>query len=131
MGGSGSKEAAEGEVNLRSARLPAMTSVLALLESTTGRVATVMGKPSADLAAYMHETYGYDKVRTCIVGDRLDSDILFGHNGGVASVLVMTGTTSPDMLAALVPGSPMYPTYVMEQFGMLANADAPAITEAA
>jgi phosphoglycolate/pyridoxal phosphate phosphatase family enzyme len=115
----------------RSAKLPAMTAVLALLESTTGRTAAVLGKPSAQLASYMHSVYGYDKARTCIVGDRLDSDILFGHNGGIDSVLVMTGTTSRDMLAALAPGSPMYPTHVMEQFGLLAGAAGVAIPDAA
>ena len=51
--------------------------------------------------------------------------------GGIDSVLVMTGTTSREMLAALAPESPMYPTHVMEQFGLLAGAAGVAIPDAA
>jgi NagD protein len=35
-----------------------------------------------------------------MAGDRLTTDIAFGRNNGFISILVMTGETTPEMLAA-------------------------------
>ena len=42
--------------------------------------------------------FGLDKAEICMVGDRLDTDILFGKNGGLRTMLVLTGVTSEDRL---------------------------------
>ena len=54
-------------------------AVLAGIESCCGVKAKVLGKPSEWLAKHIIETKGLDPSRTCMVGDRLDSDMLFGH----------------------------------------------------
>jgi ribonucleotide monophosphatase NagD (HAD superfamily) len=82
----------------------------------------VLGKPSAILGQHIIRSYGLDPARTCMLGDRLDSDILFGNNNGFESVLVMTGCTSEEQLAGLAAGDAMMPTFVMDGFGLLDSA---------
>ena len=42
--------------------------------------------------------YGIDKSRCCMVGDRLDTDVLFGVDNGLKSLLVLSGVTSEEKL---------------------------------
>ena len=66
----------------------------------------MVGKPSHWLVNRIVERNGLDRARTCMVGDRLDTDVAFGNNGGVTSVLVLTGCTGVGELnAALAEGS--------------------------
>lgn len=40
----------------------------------------------------MNDRFGILKSQICMVGDRLDTDILFGQNGGCKTLLVLSGT---------------------------------------
>ncbi|KAJ3074090.1 hypothetical protein HDU98_012118 [Podochytrium sp. JEL0797] len=70
----------------------------ALLQSLTaplGRQPVVVGKPESVMMDMICEKYPLDRQRTCMVGDTLRTDILFGHNGGIKTLLVLSGITSP------------------------------------
>ena len=58
----------------------------------------LVGKPSSLLIDFICEAGSFDRSRMCMVGDRLDTDILFGKNNGLQTVLVLSGVTSKEKL---------------------------------
>lgn len=103
-------------------RLPGMTASVSGIEAASGQVATVVGKPSLWLARYVVTSYDLDPKRTCMIGDRLDSDMVFGFHGNMTKVLVLTGCTSREMVQDLKPEAPCYPAYVLSSLGHLFSA---------
>lgn len=79
----------------------------------------MVGKPSKFLVELVLGQHGLDPSRTCMIGDRLSTDIEFGNNAGVRSVLVLSGTTQPEQAAALRKGNIDCPTHVLAHFGLL------------
>jgi 4-nitrophenyl phosphatase len=74
--------------------IPGTGALLAALEASTGVTPTIVGKPERtifDLALAKLES---SKEDTAIVGDRLDTDILGGHNAGLKTILVLSGATN-------------------------------------
>lgn len=77
----------------------------------------IAGKPSAHLLSLIEKHAGIDRRRACMVGDRLDTDILFGNRNGLHStLLVMTGVTTDAELDALPADDPHIPTFVLDSF---------------
>lgn len=56
-----------------------------------------------------------DRSKTCMVGDRLDTDILFGKNGGMKTLLVFTGVTDRESLSK----SAVKPDFAISSLGNL------------
>ncbi|KAJ3695637.1 hypothetical protein LUZ60_001014 [Juncus effusus] len=69
----------------------------------------VVGKPSTFLMDFLLERYKVDVSRMCMVGDRLDTDILFGQNAGCKTLLVLSGMTS--LLALQDPSNKVHPDF--------------------
>jgi histidinol phosphatase-like enzyme len=65
-------------------------ATIAAVEASTGVHATIVGKPSAWLINRLLDTHQFDRKRTCMVGDRLDSDMLFAK---VASLMLLIRTS--------------------------------------
>lgn len=51
----------------------------------------ITSKPSPFLLEDICTTHGISPARTLMVGDRLDTDILWGQNTGMETLLVLTG----------------------------------------
>jgi 4-nitrophenyl phosphatase len=61
------------------------------------------------------ESYDLDRSRTVMVGDRLNTDIMFGKMGGLQSLLVLTGVTSEETAIA----SETQPDYYLDSLSDL------------
>jgi len=84
-------------------------SMVGAIKGCTGQEPTVVGKPSPLMIDYLEKKYGMDRSRICMVGDRLDTDVLFGTDNGLKSVLVLSGVTSEEKL--LSPENSITPDY--------------------
>lgn len=54
----------------------------------------LVGKPSTFLMEFLLKKYNIPTSRMCMVGDGLDTDILFGQSAGCKTLLVLSGVTS-------------------------------------
>ncbi|KAJ2721091.1 hypothetical protein GGI07_004196 [Coemansia sp. Benny D115] len=99
---------------------PGTGAMLSTLVHSTQREPLVMGKPNTRMLDCVLQRYQLDPARTCMVGDRLDTDILFGIRGGLSTLCVLTGVS--DEAAVLAPGAPQA-TYYADSLGDLAVLD--------
>ncbi|XP_016362458.1 pyridoxal phosphate phosphatase-like [Sinocyclocheilus anshuiensis] len=80
---------------LRGGRVtPGSGSLTAALETASSRKATVIGKPSRFMFDCISSQFGLDPAHSLMIGDRLETDVLFGSNCGLATVLTLTGVST-------------------------------------
>ncbi len=79
--------------------MPDAGSMIKCVEASTGIAPVVVGKPNLYMFESACKKYALEKDKTAIVGDRLYTDIQFGLNAGITSVLVYSGETTPGMYA--------------------------------
>lgn len=80
--------------------VPDCGSVCQMIFNATGKRPVVIGKPSPLMPELAMDRLGYAKEETCVVGDRIYTDIKSGLNAGITGILVMSGETTPEILAA-------------------------------
>ena len=51
----------------------------------------MVGKPAEFMLANIAAAFGLKRSQICMVGDRLDTDVLFGQRGGLTTMLVLSG----------------------------------------
>ena len=93
--------------------VPDCGSVCEMIFNATGKRPTVIGKPSPLMPELAMEKYGVTKEETCVIGDRIYTDIKSGLNAGVTGILVMSGETTRQILAE----SPDKPHLVLQDAG--------------
>lgn len=71
--------------------LPGAGSVIQSVATASGRTPIACGKPNQNMLDLIFAEHKLDRSRTCMVGDRLNTDMKFGNDGGLGTLLVLTG----------------------------------------
>ena len=98
--------------------VPDCGSVCDMIYNATKKRPVVIGKPSALMPKLVMEKYGIGKEETCMVGDRIYTDVKSGLNAGITGILVLSGETTREILAQ----SPDKPHLVLEDASEILNA---------
>ena len=80
--------------------VPDCGSVCEMIFNATGKRPVVIGKPSPLMPELAMERYGNTKEETCVIGDRIYTDVKSGLNAGITGILVMSGETTQEILAS-------------------------------
>ncbi|XP_074590261.1 phosphoglycolate phosphatase 2-like [Curcuma longa] len=95
--------------HMGSQECPGAGCMVGAVAGSTGKEPTVVGKPSTFLMDFLLERFQIETSRMCMVGDQLDTDILFGQNAGCKTLLVLSGVTSLSDLQH--PTNEIHPDY--------------------
>ncbi|KAI6015067.1 HAD-like domain-containing protein [Pisolithus orientalis] len=102
--------------------LPGAGAIHAPLRFALNRDPLSIGKPAKTMLDCIQAKVQFDPKRTIMIGDRLNTDILFGQAGGLATLLVLTGVTSEDHITG-PNASTIVPDYVTPSIGDLRSAE--------
>ncbi|XP_057818273.2 phosphoglycolate phosphatase 1A, chloroplastic isoform X6 [Cryptomeria japonica] len=92
-------------------------SMVGAIKGSTQKEPLVLGKPSTFMMDHVSKKFETDKSKICMVGDRLDTDILFGINSGCKTLLVLSGVTTLSMLQS--PENDIQPDFYTEKVSNL------------
>jgi len=95
--------------------VPDCGSVCQMIFNATGKRPLVIGKPEPLMPQLAMERIGVTPAQTCVVGDRIYTDVKSGLAAGALSVLVLSGETDLAILEASVEK----PDLVLEDAGQI------------
>ena len=97
---------------------PDAGAIVAAIEACTGATCEVnAGKPGPLMLEAAMELLGHEARACVLVGDRLATDIAMAVAAGMPSAVVLTGDTTPELLAAAPPGQ--RPDWVLDRIDRL------------
>jgi len=98
--------------------MPDIGAMIAFVAAATGRQPdVVIGKPNRFMAEAAADHIGLPLDQLAMVGDRLYTDIALGAAAGIPSILVLSGESQANDLAA----SPHRPDFIFPHLGALAD----------
>jgi 4-nitrophenyl phosphatase len=99
--------------------LPGAGSIVAAIRAATGVAPVVVGKPEpAMFEAGLAKLGGLPAAEVAMIGDRLDTDIDGGRAAGLRTILVLTGVTTPALLAT---ATSVQPDAVVQNLGSVSE----------
>lgn len=104
--------------------IPDTGSIAAFLEAATGQTPKYIGKPHPEMVRMGLARLGASPRETAMVGDRLYTDMAMAQASGVTGILVLSGETTAEDVAALDEPPPFVFASVAELHAALLEADA-------
>ncbi|KAJ9121074.1 hypothetical protein QFC24_005055 [Naganishia onofrii] len=95
---------------------PGSGSMSAPLRFSTKKTPTIIGKPHTHMMETILAAHNFNPERTIMIGDNLETDILFGINSNITTLLVMTGVTHEAQLSG-EHKSDTVPDYIVQSMG--------------
>ena len=92
---------------------PACGSILAAIETATGRKPYIIGKPNSLMMTIATRKLGVHADDAVMIGDRMDTDIVGGLEAGITTCLVLSGVTSRPMVDTF----PYKPDHIFNNVG--------------
>lgn len=79
--------------------MPDVGAFLQLFYTSSGRLPDlIVGKPGTAMGEGLERRLGIPRTRMCMTGDRMHTDIRFGNNCGMHTVLVLSGETTEETM---------------------------------
>ncbi|KAG4304544.1 hypothetical protein PORY_001937 [Pneumocystis oryctolagi] len=100
---------------------PGAGSCSAPLLFASERKAVFLGKPNIEMLQAIESAFKFNKSKTCFIGDRIDTDILFAKKSGIKSCLVLTGISKEEDIFKNT--SNVVPDYYIKMLGDLFDAN--------
>lgn len=97
--------------------VPATRALISPIEIASGKSAYFLGKPNPLMMRIGLKMLGCGNQDTCIIGDRMDTDIIAGIESEIDTVLVLSGVTSREQ----INNYPYRPMFVLNGVGDIAN----------
>lgn len=102
--------------------VPACRALIAPIELATGRSAYFVGKPNPLMMRTGLRMLGVHSENAAMIGDRMDTDIIAGVESGLDTVLVLSGVTRREQVAAF----PYRPRLILSGVGEIPGQEAEA-----
>ena len=96
---------------------PDCGSVIEMLHTATGRRPKVIGKPQPEMALLAMEQTDFSPRETCLIGDRVYTDIACGVNAGIDTIFVLSG----EGVMEDIEKYGVQPTYCMQNIREVLN----------
>ena len=97
---------------------PGAGAMSAPLVKAAGKEPLALGKPSQAMMDAIEGKFQFDRKKACMIGDRLNTDIQFGIEGGLGGTLcVLTGVSKKEEF--LADDAAVVPTAYVDQLGDL------------
>ena len=97
--------------------IPACRALISPIELTCGKSAYFVGKPNPLMMRHGLKKLDCHRENACIIGDRMDTDIVAGIESELDTILVLSGVSSRETVDLF----PYRPRFILENVGEIAK----------